>query len=379
MEETSTETLRILGIGKWTFGITPDQDIILPWGDRHDLLIMISRLIRRLSGYNASTLHLLWADFGAGKSHTLLYLRQLAINESKGRIFPIYAVLPRESKSFIDIYRAIIKGLGISNLVNVYSQLQADQIKKHEINSSLNNTIPMLSNVFKTLSIGNEQAKASAQKWILADPGLSKHEQDQISLPSKLKTTDDALAVLTVIFKMVHEYRYPRVMVMIDEFQRAGKARGGVLDNINNALHTLINNFPHGLTLILSFSFGSEANVKFYLNSELISRADPQTITISALDVENGKLLLNDLLYAATSPEFECKIDISAITATVDYLNSRATITPRRLTKLFGLVLSDGALDLEDRIIDVIDGNYVIKLLEEKVNLLDGLVDEEED
>ena len=85
----------LLGLSAWPFNVVPVQDSRLLWADRKDLLNQIHRLVRRLSSHQSSTLHLVWADFGAGKTHTLLYLRQLALSDKGSGIFPVYTVLPR--------------------------------------------------------------------------------------------------------------------------------------------------------------------------------------------------------------------------------------------------------------------------------------------
>ena len=92
-DNAQNDVIGLLGLASWPFNVVPIQDTSLIWADRKDVRRQIERLVRRLSRHQSSTLHLLWADFGAGKTHTLLYLQQLALSGARQRHIPsIYGV-----------------------------------------------------------------------------------------------------------------------------------------------------------------------------------------------------------------------------------------------------------------------------------------------
>src|SRR5207253_1581715 len=67
-------------------------------------------------------------------------------------------------------------------------------------------------------------------------------------------------------------------------------------DDINAGLHGFFNACGHGMSLLLSFSFGVEGNIKHFLNPELLSRVDPLRISIPMLTNEEGVIFLNDIV-----------------------------------------------------------------------------------
>jgi hypothetical protein len=56
--------------------VSLDETVSL-WADRDAILNRVLEMLDYLSNNNSTTLHLLWADFGCGKSHTLRYIEYL--------------------------------------------------------------------------------------------------------------------------------------------------------------------------------------------------------------------------------------------------------------------------------------------------------------
>lgn len=354
----SSDFAEALGLMDWPFGIIPDPETTLIWADRHELLNQINRMLRRLTGTQDSSLHLLWADFGAGKTHTLLYLRQLALSKYSGLVYPIYLTLPKDARSFIDVYRAIVSSITVDKLMDVYSKLPKDSQVFVSTNPFLGERLKTLSKVFKALNMGSDMMQQTARKWILADQSLSRQELISASLPDKIRNSDDAINTLSGISRLLISCHY-RLLILIDEFQRAGLLRRGIQNDIQAGLHTFFNNCPKGVSMILSFKFGSEREIRDYLSSELEDRAEPQTITIPILKPEEAEEFLQDLVESVRSPDNQLRIDGNVITAIVRCVSSVGTMKPRTLTKTTGLILSEGAMDIIDGSINSIDKRYV--------------------
>ena len=75
MDQLNQETYSgILGLTRWPFDLTPDMwQGSLTWADRSDVKTDVDRLLFRATRHPANKLQFLWANFGAGKAHTLLY------------------------------------------------------------------------------------------------------------------------------------------------------------------------------------------------------------------------------------------------------------------------------------------------------------------
>ncbi len=99
-----------LNLTDWPFRVVPDVSFYAFMADRKQLTQDIRVLLRNLSRRPTSSMHLMWAWFGAGKTHTLHHIEHLCKSEFDS-ITPIYVEFPRGAKSFLDVYRSFISRL----------------------------------------------------------------------------------------------------------------------------------------------------------------------------------------------------------------------------------------------------------------------------
>lgn len=365
----SPGALDILELKWWPFNVVPDPSKSLFWADRAELLGQVTRLLRRLGSNRSSSLHFMWADFGAGKTHTLLYIRQLAQASGNGGFFPVVATLPRGSRVFIDIYRAIVRAIGVQPIVDSYRLLESSN--NLELTRSVFSDSQNLPSVVKSLDIGNDSMKEVATRWLMADSSLTRAELRTSSIPDRIRTTDDALYALVGIVRLLLSASRSRVLIMIDEFQRTGTLRKSELNEINAGLHSFFNMCPEGLSLFLSFSFGSAANIDAHLNPELQSRADPQVLTIPSLDKENAKTLISDLLGNALVEDAKPPFGEDVIDLIVSKVAESGSLTPRRLMHLSSFVLAEAGLDIADGVIERLDSDSATRIIDSLGSLAD--------
>ncbi|MCL0092154.1 hypothetical protein M1N92_00510, partial [Dehalococcoidia bacterium] len=93
-----------LGLVDWPFRVVPIRGDMVIWAGRQQLKGQVERLVRNISRRSVSSLHLMWADFGAGKTHTLYYIESLA---KEHNLLPIYVEWPKKTATFVDVYRVI--------------------------------------------------------------------------------------------------------------------------------------------------------------------------------------------------------------------------------------------------------------------------------
>jgi hypothetical protein len=101
--------------------------------DRTQLVSDIRALLRDLSRHPDSSMHLMWAWFGAGKKHTLRHIGHLC-RTTFANIIPVYLELPKATKNFLDIHRAFISAIDLE-LVNcayeeVFSSPKKERFQK---------------------------------------------------------------------------------------------------------------------------------------------------------------------------------------------------------------------------------------------------------
>ncbi|MCK4239855.1 MAG: hypothetical protein KAX33_12065, partial [Candidatus Lokiarchaeota archaeon] len=136
----------------WPFRIVPDENFYSFIADRTQLISDIKILQRNLSRRSSSSIHLMWAWFGAGKTHTLRHIEYLCKTEK--HIIPIYIEFPKTTKNFLDIYRNFISGIDIEMVNNAYLEVFTSQ-EKEKIQKELDFDFPDLSNALKLLYQGS--------------------------------------------------------------------------------------------------------------------------------------------------------------------------------------------------------------------------------
>jgi len=99
-----------LNLKAWPFQVVPDSEFATIWAGRRQTKKQLGRLLWKMQFAPKSGLHLLWANFGMGKTHTLLHLQHLC-QQTKGRLIPVYAVMPKRLRGFLEVHRAIVSQL----------------------------------------------------------------------------------------------------------------------------------------------------------------------------------------------------------------------------------------------------------------------------
>ena len=135
------------------------------------------------------------------------------------------------------------------------------------------------------------------------------------------------------------------------------------LDEMNAGLHTYFNDCPQGLSMILSFSFGSVDNIRHHLNEELRSRADPFVFAIPALDKPSAFEFLMDLMTESKAPDKKININEDVYSVIGEYVAKQGPISPRRLIHAAASVFSESLLDLEDKLITTVNADYARNIL----------------
>jgi hypothetical protein len=346
----------------WPFGIVPRPGEELVWADRAVLKDQVVRLGRTLGMHEDVSLHLLWADFGAGKTHTLLYLKQEAEKGNYGSQLPLYCALPKGCRSFLDIYRAIVRAIPIQLLQDGYRQAVAS-VGREQLAKTLSDIWSNLPRCFQAISIGGDVQQRVALAWLQAETGVPAKELQGLSLLGRIRSTDDAVLALCGIVRLFNLAGRKRVLLMVDEFQRVEVLRRQQQDDINAGLHGFFNACGHGMSLLLSFSFGVEENIRHFLNAELLSRVHPLRISIPMLTEGEGTAFLNDVLARARESTDEWPVSPDVVRTIVSAVTERFELTPRRLLKAAGLVFELAAMDLEDGTIAAITSEFVTTLV----------------
>ena len=358
-------------LSEWPFRTAADENFASVWAGRAKTKEQLERLLKKMTLFPKSGLHIFWANFGMGKTHTLYHLKYRCL-QTKGQIIPIYAVMPKRSTGFLELYREIVQAF-LSAEMRDYLGKQLVELGQNSKGASIA-LHPMFSKspgvVRALLTMRNEDIEQTtvAMQWLTAQQGLDSRSMKSIGVTYRIKTPEDAIAALSALINLaVWSAKTPKqLLLMIDEFQRVGELRSNIVSQVNSSLHTIFNAHPTGLQLLLTFSFGRKENVDYLLSEELKSRAEPQSINLDVLNREESIGFLSDLLgqFRINKDDLHTLFPFSqaAVNIMLKTISQKKTLTPRRIMLYANYVLSEHALNTNDSV-DEINEAEVVSLL----------------
>lgn len=337
-----------LNLKAWPFQIVPDEGFARIWAGRRRTKKQVDQLLSKMQMAPRSGLRFLWANFGMGKTHTLLHLRHLC-SETGNALIPVYAVLPSKPAGFLDVYRAVVSELPFDflgeQLIRVGSGLPGG-VALHPIFART----PGVVSALLAMRGGDIERVTAARQWLTAQPGLGVRDLRTIGVTYRIKTAEDAILTLTALTRLASysPNKPSKLVILFDEYQRLGALTPSTRNDINAGVHAFFNANPTGLEMMLTFSFGHQDNIKFMLNDELRSRAEPQTLSLDVLTQEEAFEFVEDLLsHFRIDPAPTTTYPFSAAGAqeVIRYIASKKALTPRRLMLHCNHVLEEWQLD----------------------------------
>jgi len=357
---------------EWPFRTSADEKYASVWAGRKATKVQLDRLLRIMTIVPSSALHVFWANFGMGKTHSLYHIKHLC-SKTSGQIIPIYAVMPKRSTGFLELYRAIVEPF---LTVEMSDYLGRQLVDLGQNNRGSNVALhPMFANspgvvrAILALRSGNLEAIETAKQWISGTPGISPRALTAIGISYRIKTPEAAISALSTLINLVTwgGAKQKQILLMLDEFQRIGELNTQVGSQVNSSLHTIFNAHPTGLQLFLTFSFGRKENVDFLLSSELKSRAQPLTINLDVLSQEESVMFLADLLgeFRITKDEQRPLYPFSkeAVNTMMKKIAQRKTLTPRRIMLYADHIMKEHYLNVDESL-EEISENEVQSMLE---------------
>lgn len=334
------------------FGTVPTREKAKIWAGRDDHRGKIRRIIRRWQRRRTSEINVLFADFGQGKSHTLLHMSN-EVKTSNGRNLVHYSQLPplTTGSPFVALYRQIMQEFPVSILAaEVFEKFRVAPM------NIFNEPHPLRRAIFQLLWIIATHAKGdeAAFRWLR---GESVYAQDlrslqiggqEIHLPAAPTKTQDCQNILSELIGIAINFPMSSsgtCVILIDEFQRVGELPPRKRFEVCNAVHLIFNSHPENLRFVLAFAGGLPGIVESVLTPDLLARVHNQ-INIPPLSKEDAISYVSELLapQGSISPIMES----SATELLIDRAGiPSSTLSPRRINIAFDLALNE-IFDLRD-------------------------------
>jgi hypothetical protein len=325
-----------LGFREWPFQVVPDDNFVKIWADRKEILDDVQIILNTLKRRDQSTINLLWAWYGEGKSHTLKhisYLCRTAFND----LLPVYTEFPRTIRSFLDLYVYFVTGLG----EKVIKELAAEGGSDEEIVT----IYPEFNKAVKMMRSKSLPQQRIGVRWVMGSPTLATTTKKS-GLTKPIENSDDAVRAMTCLMRMVKlSTKYHRILWMIDEFQRIRTEKPEVYEDLNTGLHSVFNACPNNLSMFLSFSVKQQQDIFALLSKEIIDRIGIQKIiAIHPLSAKEALTFVSDLMHefraegsATESPFFP--FDEDAVKFIISLIEKNSELKPRAIMQYFNAVM----------------------------------------
>lgn len=339
--------LEELNLRAWPFQTVPDPEFARTWAGRRRTKLQIDQLLSKMQMAPRSGLRFVWANFGMGKTHTLMHLRYLC-SKTAFALIPVYVVLPSKPVGFLDTYRAIATELPFEYLGEQLLRVGAGSpggVAQHPMFTRT----PGVVNALLAIRSGDSERVMAARQWLTAQPGLGARDLRTLNVTYRIKTAEDAIQALTTLTQLAayKPGKPAKLVILLDEYQRLGALKPAVRNDINAAMHAFFNANPTGLEIILTFSFGHRNNIKFMLNEELLSRAELQTLNLDVLTPDEAFEFLQDLLSQfriRPAPNATFPFSDAGLREIIHHIAASTALTPRRLMLYCNHVLQEWQL-----------------------------------
>jgi hypothetical protein len=257
------------------FLLTATPETGATWAGRPELKLKVDRLARSYVVRSDSTLDLIWANFGSGKSHVLFYIAHSVQQQAPSSI-PVFVEVPERMRGFLDLYQRIMPRLPWARLASVINNdgkvPNASQLKR----------------VARVIQHGNDHERELAYEWLFAGSVNLRALKTVVGLQARIDSDVRAADILGELLRGLGRHGL-RVVLLFDEFQRIGtlaeKNRWPVLSN----LRSLFSQNPTNLSVVLAAATRLEKTAVDLLPAELRTLIGPRPkISLPEMNVDEA-------------------------------------------------------------------------------------------
>ena len=337
-----------LNLRGWPFQAVPSEQTAKVWVGRPVAHRRLRGLLRTVQRVDASRIVLLWAAYGAGKTHALLHLQGTASSDEG--VQTLYVATPKGIKSFLDVYRAIIEA-ALSTGVLAELGMSIYRRKGGSPPSDLQRAL------VRIVSLPEPQHRA-ALSWLKAEKITARDLRDS-GLSRRLETSADGIETLNELIELLRNGLGVKLILLLDEMQELGQLTPARLDEAVGGLHKVFDRNTDGLTLIFCFTTTAQTTIARIIGETLYERRS-ETLTLPPLGVQEAVDFITELIreWSIDRERAPFPFTNNAIEAIVDTFPADDGVIPRDLIRACDTVLRAADLDIEDGAITEIHAEY---------------------
>lgn len=346
----------------WPFRVVPESSSEV-WADRKGLLKELNLLVKDPTEKEdlPSNICCFWGYIGAGKSHSLFYLKWLV--EKSGECFFIFSPMPKQVRKFADLYQqGFFKPLsflalskvaadvwkGLSRGLDPRNELATLEKLTSEIAGGwidFGQAIMNLGRIVALTGAVRDPVCLAVEAW-LSGVRLSKTELRLLSVSDCIKEESDFVRATSSIIRLL-TYRkngcngYRNVFWVLDDvhFLATLKTSPKAFNQVQQGLRDAFDACPNNLCLILSFASRDASKLDELLIEDLASRVSKR-IQVPPLSDEEASEFIVDLINVKDfrkddNEDIYFPYTKHAIEKTIELIKETTDCTPRNLMKWF--------------------------------------------
>ena len=373
-----------LALVGWPFPVVPDREYCKFMADRQELQLELKELLHSLSKRDTSSIHLFWAWFGAGKTHTLLYLaHQAELSNARGdgtTLFTVYSEFPKTVRGFLDIFRTFTADADLDRFADAYLEIRtcpsADVLQRKFALTS-----PDLASALHALALGDVQGKATAARWLRGD-AISVAQLRSIGVTRKLDSAEEAVRLFAALAALLSDAARARgragarLIWILDEFQRIERCSAKLKEEINTGLSSTFNACPQGLSVFVSFSGNPQKSLPPWFSRELRDRIGRTKIFIlPPMRSDEALTFVKDVLRQFRPSNFKDDLPYfpftqEAVQTILAEIARTSELRPRAIMHAMSAVLEDADGVLERGELSLVDKDFALRALSQRVPLI---------
>lgn len=314
------------------FSLVADEEAARCWSGRLQVHHSLEELKKTLLRRPDSSLDVVWANLGAGKTHTLYHFAYLLQSAGQGRALPVFLEMPEQVRNFVDIYKRIVSALPVDRLADILINVPRGKLPAN------------LEKAGNTLKHGSTKERNTVHSWLCADrPYL--HELRVCSGIGE--RIEDDLAATEILQGIVRAFDFAkcRLILLLDEFQRIGVVKPSVRTKILSSLRTVFSRSPRYFSTVIAVQSQVEQSAVELIPPELKTLIGRKpTISLPEMDASEAKEFILGRFrffrpsgYAGTET---APFEPDAVHSVIKYMNEVASVplNPREILQAFAAV-----------------------------------------
>lgn len=236
------------------FALTASRENAACWSGRQDVRKRLERIRRSYLSRPDSTLDLVWANLGAGKSHALYHLMHLLDAVDGPKPLTIYVELPDQPR-FLELYSRIM------------AQLPMDRAIPHLLNAPAPGADDLRRSA-RAWAHGGPTEKYLALEWLMGGRPALRELRNTTGIGERIESDGRALEVFTHVVRALAAGGV-RLVVLIDEFQRVASCPSKHREGLLTSIRYVFSHNPTFFSMVLAITSRIEKSALDLLPREL--------------------------------------------------------------------------------------------------------------